>query len=104
SAIMWPISRRVQAMAQRIVTGIVGQFIVLLVPQNEFDAKTMRHFTDHLLSEAERLSGGRSVMLEIPDCAAPADYASAWRRALRLINWAVSNKRYGRLLLADAGP
>jgi DNA-binding PucR family transcriptional regulator len=91
-------------MAQRIVSGIVGQFVALLVPQNEFDDHAMHRFTDQLLSEATRLSGGRCVMLEIPDCAAPADYASAWRRALRLIDWAASNKRYGRLSLADAGP
>ena len=104
SAVMWSISRLVQTMAQRIVTGIVGQFVVLLVPQNEFDARTMQRFTDQVLAEAERLSAGRCVMLEIPDCAVPADYASAWRRALRLSDWAVSNKRYGRLSLTDTGP
>lgn len=104
SAVMWPISRLVKTMAQRIVTGIVGKSIVLLVPQGEFDDRTMRRLTDQLLAEADRLSLGRCVMLEVPGCAVPADYASAWRRALRLSDWAVSNKRYGRLSLTDAGP
>ncbi|WP_018897966.1 helix-turn-helix domain-containing protein [Rhizobium sp. 2MFCol3.1] len=102
SIVTWALERVLKDTEIRIAHGIVDDFLVLLVPSTGNQTVGV-DFGERLLSELRRSTGLQPILIESAQCNELQDYPSAWRKTIRLAQWATKHGKHGRLLNVDAG-
>jgi len=82
---------------------VVGGFVVFLLPQTLATSNEGEQLQERLLSEARRVAGKKVLMVASERCLELDDHPQTWREMVRLANWALERKRYGRISSVNAG-
>ena len=81
----------------------MGAFIVLMIPETDRTSDAFAGITPRIVDDLRRINGRRPVIAQSAPCSKLLDYASAWRKMVRVLRWGLENGSEGLLGVPDAG-
>ena len=103
SASRWAIARAANAITTDVILGVMGAFIVLMIPETDRTSDAFAEITPRIVDDLRRINGRRPVIAQSAPCSKLLDYASAWRKMVRVLRWGLENGSEGLLGVPDAG-
>ena len=67
----------------------MGAFIVLMIPETDRTSDAFAEITRRIVDDLRRINGRRPVIAQSASCSKLLDYASAWRKMVRVLRWGV---------------
>lgn len=101
--LIWALRRKIEATDSRIFHGVVGNFLVFLVPEALSASVARERLEEQLLAESRRVAGQKVLLLASDRCLRLEEYCQMWQEMVRLSEWALERERYGRISSVDAG-
>ena len=91
SASRWAIARAANAITTDVILGVMGAFIVLMIPETDRTSDAFAEITPRIVDDLRRINGRRPVIAQSAPCSKLLDYASAWRKMVRVLRWGLEN-------------